>query len=185
MKTFLLSFSSRPAGNCAAIAAELRRYAPGEVTVRRFSDFTIAPCGRCGCECFRSREDCPNFGDPVYGLYDAVTRSDFAYFIVPNYCDYPCANFFAFNERSQCYFQGRQALLEQYLSVRKKFVVVSSTGRENFVTAFRYHVPENEEPDILFLSAKQFRKVSIRGDLMDAPEARETLRQFMEKEQAM
>lgn len=33
------------------------------------------------------------------------------YFSLPNYCNYPCANFFIFNERSQCYFQRQPKLL--------------------------------------------------------------------------
>ena len=63
--------------------------------------------------------------------------------------------------------------------MRKKFVVVSNTGRENFTAAFRYHVSEDAEPEVLFLSAKRFQKSSIRGDLMDAPEAREVLAEFI------
>ena len=181
MKSCIISFSSRANGNCGGVAAEIRRHIAGEIEAYHFSDFTIAPCGRCECECFHARENCPYFNDMEFAICDAVTNSDCAYFIVPNYCDYPCANFFAFNERSQCYFQHHQGLLEQYLSVKKKFIVVSNTGRDNFVTAFQYHVPETEEPDILFLSARQFQKVSIRGDLMDSAEARDTVLHFIQE----
>ena len=52
------------------------------------------------------------------------------------------------------------------------------SGRENFESAFRYHVPEGVTPDILFLSAKKFQKVSIHGDLMDSEEARQAVLQF-------
>ena len=35
------------------------------------------------------------------------------------------------------------------------------------------------EPEVLFLSAKGFQHSSIRGDLMDSPEAREVLSEFI------
>ena len=181
MKICIVSFSGRPGGNCGSIAALIRRQwqGRGEVELFDFSALRITPCGACGCECFQVRERCPYFGDPEFALCDAVTHSGRAYFIVPNYCDYPCANFFAFNERSQCYYQGHSQLLEQYLDVEKKFIVVSNTGRDNFTAAFRYHVQEGQEPDVLFLSARKFGKVSIKGDLMDSGEARAALLGFI------
>lgn len=179
MKTCIISFSSRPGGNCGSIAAEIARQLPGEAALFDFSALTVTPCGRCGYECFQDRERCPYIADPERAVCESITESDLTYFVVPNYCDYPCANFFAFNERSQCCFQGREDLLERYLAVRKKFVVVSNTGTENFAAAFRYHVSEGSEPEILFLSAKRFRRSSIRGDLMDCPEAREVLAEFI------
>ena len=83
--------------------------------------------------------------------------------------------------RARTYFKRDPGLLERYLSVRKKFIVVSNTGRDNFVTAFRYHVPEGEEPDVLFLSAKRFGRVSIWGDLMESEEARKEVLGFIQK----
>lgn len=181
MKTCIVSFSSRPGGNCGSIAAEISRQTPGGAALFDFSALTVTPCGRCGYECFQGRERCPYIADPERAICESITESDLTYFVVPNYCDYPCANFFAFNERSQCCFQGREDLLERYLAVRKKFVVVSNTGRENFTAAFQYHVAEDAEPDILFLSAKRFRRSSIQGDLMDCPEAREVLAEFIRR----
>jgi len=150
-----------------------------EVKVFDFSSFTITPCGRCGCECFQARESCPYFSDLEFTICDTITNSDLAYFIVPNYCDYPCANFFAFNERSQCYFQQHGSLLERYLDIKKKFIVISNTGQENFTIAFRYHITGDLEPDILFLSAKHFHKTSITGDLLDSSQAREAVLCFI------
>lgn len=183
MKVCIISFSGRSGGNCGSIAGALRQWweGKGQVSFYDFSALTVTPCGRCGCECFQAREHCPYFSDPEFSICDAITGSDLAYFVLPNYCDYPCANFYIFNERSQCYFQHHAPLLEQYLAVRKRFIVVSNTGRENFTAAFRYHVQEGLEPDVLFLSAREFHKVSIRGDLMDSTEAREALLRFVER----
>ena len=180
MKVCVISFSGRSGGNCSSIAKELQQRWQENSVVYDFSSFTITPCGRCRCECFQARENCPYFSDPEFAICDSITSSGLSCFIIPNYCDYPCANFFAFNERSQCFFQHHQHLLDQYLAVRKKFIVVSNTNQANFISTLRYHVPEGAEPDILFLPAKRFHKVSIHGDLMDAPEARESVLRFVE-----
>lgn len=180
MPACVISFSGRRDGNCSAVAQAVRDALSGRDSVQYFdcSALALTPCGGCGCECFQARERCPYFDDPVFGMYDAVTRSSMSYFVVPNYCDYPCANFFLFNERSQCYFQGRPELLEQYERAPKKFIVVSNTGRDNFITAFQYHTGD-APPDVLFLSARRFGKVSIRGDLMDSPDARAEVLRFI------
>ncbi|MFG6351639.1 MAG: hypothetical protein K1W21_08540 [Oscillospiraceae bacterium] len=180
MPACVISFSGRRDGNCSAVAQAVRDALSGRDSVQYFdcSALALTPCGGCGCECFQARERCPYFDDPVFGMYDAVTRSSMSYFVVPNYCDYPCANFFLFNERSQCYFQGRPELLEQYERAPKKFIVVSNTGRDNFITAFQYHTGD-APPDVLFLSARRFGKVSIRGDLMGSPDARAEVLRFI------
>lgn len=179
MTSCIISFSGRENGSCSSIArvllAALNRQ--GKTVHYDFSSFHLTPCGQCGYQCFQARERCPYFSDPAFDIYDAVIHSDLSYFIVPNYCDYPCANFFIFNERGQCCFQHHPELLEQYESTAKKFIVVSNTGRDHFTSAFRYHTGDTP-PDVLFLSARSFGKISIDGNLMDSPEARETVLRF-------
>ena len=181
MADCVISFSGRDGGNCSAIAQVLLKALSGQETAKYydFSTLSVTPCGRCGYECFQARERCPYFDDPIFAMYNAIVHSPTAYFIVPNYCDYPCANFFIFNERSQCYFQGHPELLDQYEAVRKKFIVVSNTGQDQFTAAFQYHTGD-APPDILFLSARQFGKISIHGGLMDSPEARDAVLHFID-----
>ena len=38
---------------------------------------------------------------------------------------------------------------------------------------------------VLFLSARRFGKVSIQGDLMDSPEARDTVLRFMDRQETL
>lgn len=180
VKVCIVSFSGRKNGNCGSIAGELCGLYGNEAKVYDFSSLKITPCTGCGYECFEAGKKCPYFKDSVFEIYDSITESELTYFIVPNYCDYPCSLFFAFNERSQCYFQKRQDLLEKYLSVPKKFIVVSNTGQENFTAAFRYQINEDKEPHILFLSAKRFGKISIRGDLVQSEQVKELLWEFAE-----
>lgn len=183
MKISIISFGRSKNGNCADIKRELCRLLENgnDVKTFDFSALGVNPCGGCRYECFERAESCPYINDSLYSLYDGITNGGLAYFILPNYCDYPCSSFFVFNERSQCYFQKRPELLEKYLSVPKKFIVVSNTGRDNFTTAFRYHIGEGEEPEILFLSAKSFGRVSVKGDLMESELAREAVRRFAKK----
>ena len=81
-------------------------------------------------------------------ILDAIVQSEMTYFILPNYSDYPCSNYFVFNERSQCYFQGKPKLLDDYLKVPKRSIVVSNTNTENFSKALAYQTEQT--PDILF-----------------------------------
>lgn len=182
MKISIVSFSGRSDGNCSRIAAALRQKFEGEhqVTVFDFSVLSVTPCGRCRYECFQTRENCPYLSDAEFTLWDTIVNSDRALFVVPNYNDYPCANFFAFQERSQCYFGHHQSLQKQYLAVRKKFIVVSNTNQEHFTEIFHSHVPEGQTPDILFLSAKKYHKRSIQGDLLDVDEVKKTIFHFFE-----
>ena len=113
-------------------------------------------------------------------LLDAIIRSDLAYFILPNYCDYPCANFFIFNERSQGFFQGRPDLLDVYEKVPKRAVVISNTNEENFRQALAYQA--YKEPDILFLPAKEYGKDSIKGDLLTNDKAVSDIIAFVQKQ---
>lgn len=102
-------------------------------------------------------------------LLDAVVHSEFAYFIIPNYCDRPCANFFLFDERSQCLFQHQPELADAYIQVPKKFLVVSNTEQETFRTLLVSHTIG--PPDILFLPASHYGKISIAGDLLSSAQA--------------
>ena len=179
MKRCIVNFSSRKNGNCSNIAAIIKEeFYKDEVDIYNLSSLTMIPCGKCKYECFHKNEDCPYYKDDCIKIYDAIINSDFTYFIVPNYCDYPCANFFIFNERSQCYFQGKPELLDKYENVMKKFIVVSNTNEDNFRRVFMYHTFMN--PDILFLSAKKYHKISIQGNMMDDECARKDLICFLQ-----
>lgn len=180
MKVCILNFSGREYGNCKHIADFINeKFIGNEVIQFDFNNLNITPCGKCKAECFKNRVYCPYLSDKVYNIYDSVTNSDCAYFIVPNYCDYPCANFFIFNERSQCYFQGREDLLEKYLKIPKSFIVVSNTEKLNFLKAFEYQCEEGKTPNILFLSAKKYCKVSIDGDITESNEALSEIVKFI------
>lgn len=176
MKTCIISFSSRAAGNCSQVG-KLVYSLTKDAILFDFSEFDIHPCGKCGYECFATCEKCPYIDDMECSILDAITHSDLTYFILPNYCDYPCANFFAFNERSQCYFQGKTELLDAYEKVPKRAIIVSNTNEKNFRKVMAYHV--DREPEILFLSAKKYGKVSIKGNLLTSEQALADVMEFV------
>ena len=178
MKTCIISFSSRKYGNCAQIAGLIRSVSPGSDSFD-FAEFEIHPCGNCRYECFSDRNACPYIGDMECAILESVIRSDLTYFIIPNYCDYPCSNYFMFNERSQCFFQNRPDLLDQYENIPKRFIVVSNTDEDNFRKALSYQ--SFSEPEILFLSAKKYEKNSIKGDLLSEPKVVSDIMDFIRK----
>ena len=176
MSVCIVSFSSRKNGNCSQIGDFLRLHLP-DAKLFDFANFTIKACGNCAYSCFDGGSNCPLYADKECEILDAITSSTATYFIVPNYCDYPCSNFFVFNERSLCYFQNNEKLLATYLQVPKKFIVVSNGNVENFKTAFSYHT--NEEPKLLCLSAKKYGKVSIDGNILTSKQAVNDLMKFV------
>lgn len=176
----IISFSSRKNGNCELISEFLGSVLGKSVRKYRFTEFYIHPCGGCDYECFQDSDACPYTGDMEIELLQEISRSDEAYFVVPNYCDHPNAWFYIFNERSNCWFQNHPKRLEQYLKVKKKFLVVSSTQSDSFLRAFQQHTEDT--PDILYLSARLFGSgSSIAGDLMHSEEAKAAILKFLEK----
>ena len=178
MSVCIISFSSRKNGNCTQLSEFVCSIYPDSERYG-FSDFKINACGDCSYQCFVSGNDCPFVDDKEKEILNAITNSELTVFIVPNYCDYPCSNYFVFNERSLCYFQNNDELLNAYLNVPKKFIVVSNTNTDNFKTAFAYQT--NVEPEILFLSSKKYGKNSVDGNLLSSNEAVEELKRYLVK----
>ena len=178
MKTVIIAFSSRSNGNCSQIGKLISSMTPDPVLFD-FSEFDVYPCGRCASECFSVRENYPYFADKEYEMLEAIVHSEMVYFVLPNYCDYPCANYFVFNERSQCFFQGKPDLLEAYLKIPKRSIVISNTNKDHFIQALAYQ--SDQEPEILFLSAKEYGKTGINGDLLTSEKALDDIRQFISR----
>ena len=110
----------------------------------------------------------------------AVLDSDVVYLIVPNYCGFPCANFLAFNERSVGYFNLDKSLMQRYMDVRKRFVIVSNSESEVFIKAMEQQA--NDVSEVLYLKSSKYNKRSIAGDLLESPAAVADLKGFLAKE---
>ncbi|MCH5151853.1 MAG: hypothetical protein J1F65_04255 [Clostridiales bacterium] len=178
MSVCIVSFSSRKNGNCDRISEFVSSLYPNAKRYN-FSKVKVNACGDCKYQCFERGDKCPHARDKEREILDAITNSELSIFIVPNYCDYPCSNYFVFNERGICYFQKNDELLTKYLEVPKKFIVVSNTNQDHFRQAFRYQT--SGEPDVLFLAAYEHGKISTDGDLITSSEVTEDLREFLDK----
>ncbi len=180
MRITLINFSSRDNGNCQGVVNLLREYYKSndeEVCVYSMSERSISHCGGCDYECLKQGRNCP-IDDKVNEMFESVCQSDTSFYILPNYCDYPCSNYFAFNERSCGYFALDESKLDKYLSSSKKFIVISNGAKDNFIKAFSYQVKDGVEPDVLFLSAKKFGASSLQGNLLLKDDAKDLVIAF-------
>ncbi len=180
MKRIAISFSGRAGGNCdglARMAAERwQRDFPQDTAVFvRFSALKIENCGGCGYECLRGEGSCPKAGDDICALYDEIASADLCAFFLPNYADFPCANFFAFAERGTGWFDGSEQRLEQYMRVPKRAVVISGGEQENFRRVLAY---QGHDVQIMFLSAKDYGQSSLEGRLAENETACERVWEF-------
>lgn len=174
----ILSFSERNSGNCAAISRFLEHYYM-QTNVRSYTidSKNFAPCGGCDYECLKPNSVCPRLTQPQHEVMDRICCDDLVYFIVPNYCGYPCANYFAFNERSVGYFNLNRNRMDQYMSVPKRFIVVSNTAGDPFRAAMSQQTAK--EPDILYLQSSKYHKRSIAGDLLESEAVKADLEAFL------
>lgn len=177
LKITILNFSGRNNGNCVAI----KRYLINKCEHLNVYSYDVnnhfSPCGNCDYECLRPGVSCPNLSDNQREVMDVVCSSDLVYFIIPNYCGFPCANYYAFNERSVGYFNLDRSAMQRYMAVKKKFIVVSNTESEQFTQAMRQQT--DDEPDILYLKTQKYGKRSIAGDLLDSEAARADLNAYL------
>ena len=177
MKITILNFSGRKEGNCSNVTRVLENeFKEQEVNIINFNEVNIFSCSNCNYECFKENDQCPYIIDDILDIYNKIIGSDLVYYIIPNYCGYPCSNFFVFNERGCSFFSGNKELLDKYLNINKKFIVISNSSEENFKNVLMYHTTMN--PDILFLSTKKYNQKSIDGTLMDDDQAKQEVIQF-------
>jgi hypothetical protein len=65
------------------------------------------------------------------------------------------------------------------LKIPKRSIVISNTNKDNFVQALAYQ--SDQEPEILFMSSKEYGKTSISGDLLTSKKALEDIKQFINR----
>ena len=177
-KVLVLTFSDRKNGNCSKIAEYIEQfYMRTNVQTIVISRENFAPCGDCDYECLKPGVACPALTGRQKEIMDAVCQSAVTYFVVPNYCGYPCANYFAFNERSVGYFNGDRARMTAYMDAPKRFIIVSNSEGAAFEDAMRQQT--NGTPQILYLKTRKYQKQSIAGDLMTSEEAKSDLAAFL------
>lgn len=173
----VVNFSSRKDGNCYQISGVVKKhYKEKKVKIFNFYENTYISCGHCDYECFKKK--C-KVSDGINEIFKAIVQSEETIFVVPNYCDYPNSNYFLFNERSCGFFNGNKDLMNRYLNIPKKFIVVSNSCNNNFKTAFSYHLANEENPNILYFNSKKFSQNPLDGKLMSNKEAEHLVYDFL------
>jgi len=176
----LIRFSSRGQGNCAAIADRIAEfYATDQVRKYTVDANIVQPCSNCDYECLTPGKTCSNLSAAQRTLMDAVCEADLVYYLIPNYCGYPCANYFVYNEKCVGYYNRDKVLMQKYLSAPKRFIIVSNTEGENFENAVRQQT--KADPEILYLKTGKYRKRSTAGDMMESNEAKADLEAFLKR----
>lgn len=171
----ILNFSGRINGNCASISNYIKDYHKNTNNyVYNISDL-ISPCGNCDYECLKVSELCPDLG-PIKAIMDCIMTSDLVYYIVPNFCGFPCANYFAFNERTVGYFNLDHELAERYMGISKKFIVVSNTEDIAFWKAMQQQAID---PQIIYMKTSKYSKCSVAGDMLASEIAQRDLLAFL------
>lgn len=176
----ILNFSPRTGGNCGKISNYIsKQYKRTDVRSYHITAENISGCHDCNYECLKPGALCPSITEYQKEIMDRICISDLVYYIVPNFCGHPCANYYAFNERSVGYFNGDRERLEQYMSSNKRFIIVSNTENETFKTAM--YQQTKGEPEMLFMKTGKYQKKSIAGDILNSDDAVADLRSFLEQ----
>ena len=180
-KIVIMDFSPRKGGNCAKIAEKIKEiHNRTNVHVFKIDLNNFAPCHNCNYECLTPEAVCPIRTEYQMQVMQTACESDLIYYIVPTLCGYPNATYFAFNERTVGFFNMDRALTKQYMSVPKRFIVVSNTENDNFRNAMQQQTAE--EPKMLYLKTGKYKRRSTAGDLMDCEEAVNDLSAVIEED---
>lgn len=178
MKIAIINFSNRTNGNSLDISKYLKDlYIGNDVKLYNFSSLNIEACGSCAYECLKKGYRCPK-KDKINKMYHTICNADMCYYVLPNYCDYPCSNFFLFNERSCGYFNNNYQKMDKYLNVKKKFIVITNSNTENFIEILKKHV-KNENPEILFISTKKFGLLSASDRVLTINSSKVLIEDFV------
>ena len=148
----ILNFSPRIDGNCGKISDFLFDFHNRTNVSAYHIDFT--PCRGCNYECLTPGAVCPLVDQQQKEVMQAA-------------------------ERKVGFFNGDRALTQKYMSIEKKFIVVSNTEGDNFRNALQQQT--SAEPEILYLKTGKYKKRSTAGDILDSQEAVADLTAFLEK----
>ena len=106
-----------------------------------------------------------------------MLESDLIYYIIPNHCGVPCANYYAFNERNVGYFNGDRSIMGKFMNISKRFIMVSNTETTAFESVIKQQ--STAEAKTLYLKTSKYKKNSIAGDLMTSKDAMDDLTAFL------
>ena len=171
----ILNFSSRVSGNCAEIAKYISAFHENSnICIYNVNKYS-GRCDNCNYECLTPGAVCPTT-DGMNELMNRAMESNLIYYIVPNICGYPSANYFVFNERTVGYFNMNREVMKQYKDISKKFIIISNTESDAFNKAMEQQATN---PQILYLKTSKYGKRSTTGDILESDAAQADLKEFL------
>ena len=176
-KITILNFSGRNNGNCAAVTDHIMNAFKNTDICSYCVASIFNPCNSCDYQCLKPGNICPNLNDHQRKFMERLLESDLIYYIIPNYCGVPCANYYAFNERNVGYFNSDRSIIGKYMSLKKRFVMISNTESPAFEAVVKQQC--TDEAKVVYLKSSTYNRSSIAGDLMTSPDAMDDLLTFL------
>jgi multimeric flavodoxin WrbA len=149
----IVNFSNRNDGNCSFIAHYLNDIL-NDSSVYEFGKMNVSNCGNCNYECLNGKSCIIN--DDLSELIKMLLESKEIIFVVPNYCGYPCSNYFVYNERICGKLASDRELFTFYLNIPKRFVVVSNGDITQFNQPFLYQINRNEKLNFIQIKSRDY-----------------------------
>lgn len=184
MKVVGLNFSSRVNGNCySCVDYCLKRFKSKgyDVEVINFFDYEVNPCGLCAYQCFYTGKCIKN--DDAKELFGKLTDADIIIYAVPTFGGHLASSFFILSERENGIFRSGQDYDADYLK-KINFIVIGnlSDGADMaFHEAFYGFTNKDFYPESILLSAKEYGKRSINGDLIEDESVRNKLEKYSDR----
>jgi len=185
MLATLVNFSGRQnKGNSYFVSSFIGEYLTQleyETNSFHFAELEVNPCSKCSYECFEDITSCPYSSDDLVNIYTNLCKANLQIFIIPNYSEWPCSNYFAFNERGQCFFDDQKYI--EYQEADKLFVILSNTSSDNIMNVISSNHPGLSIENFIVVRSRDYNQSSIKGNLSDNQIFREDfftkLEQFM------
>ena len=182
MKVLAVVFSARKEGNCSKLATycldRFREYG-SEVEIIKASQLDIRSCNHCDYECFANKE-CP-IKDDIPDIYKKCENADIVIFAIPTYGAHLSSMYFAFAERSQAIFKSFDHYTKSFLK-KVNFIIVGnlSAGGDMALHEALYNFANlGFWPEVLLFPSREYGKNSIKGDLIEVPEVKKRLDEFV------
>lgn len=185
MNILLVSFSGRKeSGNCIKILEFIKNTLSEkniDCSLLNIVDLKINPCLGCNYECFNKELDCPIEDDVKYA-YNQIASSDLVIMCVPVYSSAPPSVYFAWRERSQCYFRTDD-LFADYEKVKKLYIVIGKkiSGGNETIDILLNDDKNATRDDVLLLQSNEFGQKAIEGNLIKCNEVKNRINVFLEK----
>ncbi len=190
MKALGVAFSARQEGNClksldyCLTALKEKGY---KVKLINVYDHQITPCSHCGYECFSSTNEgktapCP-LQDDVPWIYQMCKQADLILFAIPTYGGHLSSLYMAFGERGQAQFSSWEEFRQGFSSKVNLIIIgnLSSGGDMALHEALSDFYNFEPFPEVLLLSARHWGRNSLKGDLVEEPEIKGRLTQFVDR----